>query len=431
MYQVPKCWDIVAAMMHAGQQMKVFCPGYLAYGGAARYGHYDLDVIPADMPVVFELEVLECQQGIDNINRVNKKKKNNAPWVYRHGKSGPICGPGQACPNEGEKPDAESDASKKDMNNIKAKVTKMKKTISKQKKKLKKDEDETKKMEDQIEKGDGADQEDTAKRMMIKQEKVIKEEKIIKREKKQVKSVKKLIKHAENPKAAKKEDDAKEKQKNPEDKPAEKGPNDRQVDSEGKFLVPDPPPFSCFYIAYPQKDSKGNQLVLAAENKDKYAPKKTGLYNIYLGPLGGKGDEDEDGEQTPGLNQQWSYDPTTHTLKIKAFENKVMFQGNNRNVVLYANKNMKNQFFSFDKNSGVWYNEYSDQGIMIDPAAEIEAGANIITGPRNGKIGDKKNMDTMKWRMVPCDAVAKKEEGKLSQKKQKDDDEEKEKDEDN
>lgn len=47
--------------------------------------------------------------------------------------------------------------------------------------------------------------------MMIKQEKVLKEEKIIKREKRQVKSVKKLIKKAENPKAAKREEDAKDK----------------------------------------------------------------------------------------------------------------------------------------------------------------------------------------------------------------------------
>jgi len=87
--------------------------------------------------------------------------------------------------------------------------------------------------------------------MMIKQEKVIKEEKIIKREKKQVKSVKKLIKTAENPKATKRAEDLKNKQKNPEDKPAEKAKDERVVDSDGKPLVPNPPPFDCFYIKYP------------------------------------------------------------------------------------------------------------------------------------------------------------------------------------
>ena len=68
---------------------------------------------------------------------------------------------------------------------------------------------------------------------------------------------------------------------------------------------------------------------------------------------------------------------------------------------------MKNQFFSFDANSGVWYNEYSDQGIMIDHASEVESGANIITAPRN----NKKNLERMKWRMVPCDEVAKSKKG--------------------
>jgi FKBP-type peptidyl-prolyl cis-trans isomerase len=145
--------------MHAGQQLKVSCPSYLAYGGTPKYGHYNLDLIPADSPLVFELDVLECQQGIDKINEVNKKAKNNAPWVYRHGKHGPRGGPGSGGDGDGaEKPDAEeAPHGKKDMAKIKQKVTKMKKTISKQKKRLKKDEDETKKMENEIEKGEAKD----------------------------------------------------------------------------------------------------------------------------------------------------------------------------------------------------------------------------------------------------------------------------------
>lgn len=175
-------------------------------------------------------------------------------------------------------------------------------------------------------------------------------------------------------------------------------------------MVPDPPPFECFYIKYPQKDSKGNWLVLEADTKDKYAPKKTGLYNFFLHPLGNTEEEeaesDDDGHHANHeIYQQWHYDTATHKLSIKAFRNKVMFQGNNRNLVLYADKNMKNQFFSFDKYSGVWYNEYSSQGIMIDHASEIESGANIITGPKK----NKKNLSRMHWRMVPCDEVTKKE----------------------
>ena len=58
----------------------------------------------------------------------------------------------------------------------------MKKTIKNQKERLNKDEAETKKIEHDIEEGKAKDQEENAKIMMAKQEKVLKEEKIIKRE---------------------------------------------------------------------------------------------------------------------------------------------------------------------------------------------------------------------------------------------------------
>jgi len=146
--------------------------------------------------------------------------------------------------------------------------------------------------------------------------------------------------------------------------------------------------------------------VLEADTKDKYHPKKTGLYNFFLHPLGNteeeEAEEEEDGHHANHeVYQQWHYDTTTHKLSIKAFSNKVMFQGNNRNLVLYADKSMKNQVFSFDAKRGVWYNEYSDQGIMIDHASQVEPGANIITGPRK----NKKNLARMQWRMVGCDEV--------------------------
>ena len=71
--------------MQAGQTIKVNCPSSLAYGGTPKYGHYNEDLIPADSPLDFELDVLECQNSIDKINEVNKNAENNAPVVYRRG----------------------------------------------------------------------------------------------------------------------------------------------------------------------------------------------------------------------------------------------------------------------------------------------------------------------------------------------------------
>lgn len=78
---MPKCWDITTSYMHAGQELKISCPSELAYGGTPKYGHFNHDMIPADSPLVFVLDVLECQPTVDKINEVNKKAKNNAPMV--------------------------------------------------------------------------------------------------------------------------------------------------------------------------------------------------------------------------------------------------------------------------------------------------------------------------------------------------------------
>ena len=46
MYKTLKCWEIAASYMKAGQMLKIECPGYLAYGGQAKYGHFGHDLIP-------------------------------------------------------------------------------------------------------------------------------------------------------------------------------------------------------------------------------------------------------------------------------------------------------------------------------------------------------------------------------------------------
>lgn len=82
----------------------------------------------------------------------------------------------------------------------------------------------------------------------------------------------------------------------------------------------------------------------------------------------------------------------------KAYPGKVLFQGNNRNLIVYDNKGMKNQHFAFEPVHGVWFNEYTQEGVMVDPNEDIVAGANVITGKRNVT----KNYERMHWKMVPC-----------------------------
>lgn len=58
---------------------------------------------------------------------------------------------------------------------------------------------------------------------------------------------------------------------------------------------------------------------------------------------------------------------------------------------------MKNQFFNHDAQNGIWYNEYTQEGIMLEPNAEVAVGANIIAGKRTGT-----NLERMHWMMWPC-----------------------------
>lgn len=116
MYTVPKCWEITAANMQAGQRVKTYCPAYLSYGGTPKYGHFGNDLIPADSPLVFELDILECENTIDKINAANKKAGNKAPVIYKRGE---------------KRPKVEPAVPKSEIKQIKNKVFKMKKEVNK------------------------------------------------------------------------------------------------------------------------------------------------------------------------------------------------------------------------------------------------------------------------------------------------------------
>jgi hypothetical protein len=50
---------------------------------------------------------------------------------------------------------------------------------------------------------------------------------------------------------------------------------------------------ACFYIKTKQKDQDGQDYVVASALTDKYAPKKTGVYNIEMQPLDNTGKKTE------------------------------------------------------------------------------------------------------------------------------------------
>ena len=59
-FHVVKCWDISVILLHAGEKLKISCPAYLANGGSEEYSHIGSKKIPANTPLTYEIEILEC-----------------------------------------------------------------------------------------------------------------------------------------------------------------------------------------------------------------------------------------------------------------------------------------------------------------------------------------------------------------------------------
>lgn len=64
-----------------------------------------------------------------------------------------------------------------------------------------------------------------------------------------------------------------------------------------------------------------------------------------------------------------------------------MFEGMNKNLIVYYDKHMKNELFGFTNVTEDWFNKVTKRGIMAlnhDPS-QIVAGANIVSGKINEK----------------------------------------------
>ena len=95
--------------------------------------------------------------------------------------------------------------------------------------------------------------------------------------------------------------------------------------------------FDMFYLISNIKNVYKNQMVLDVEKTDKYAPLKTGVYNIFLN------------EKAETDTQTWWYDADSMTIRNKFHAGKgVILEGFNKNLVLYTYKNLATQRFFYN-----------------------------------------------------------------------------------
>ena len=95
-----------------------------------------------------------------------------------------------------------------------------------------------------------------------------------------------------------------------------------------------------------------------------------------------------------------------------------MFEGSNKNIIVFTYKDMKNQWFDYDPATQTWFNEFTEGAIQVGNTVEI--GSNVGTGSVK-----KGTASRQKWKVEYCTDLKK---GKnLKTTKKGDDTKEKEK----
>lgn len=89
-YQVPKCWEIALVSLKAGEKIKMRCPAHYAYGGTEKYSHFGSIKIPAWSELVFELDVLECEETPEALDEANARDGTGATPLMKKNVAGVI-----------------------------------------------------------------------------------------------------------------------------------------------------------------------------------------------------------------------------------------------------------------------------------------------------------------------------------------------------
>lgn len=140
----------------------------------------------------------------------------------------------------------------------------------------------------------------------------------------------------------------------------------------------------CFYIVSSGPNNKGSEIALEVATQEKYYPKVWGIYNIFSAHF--------EGMEHPNPNQQFMYDSSDQSVKSLSHPEAVLFEGFNKNLIVYKQAHMNNQRFKYDSVKKRWYNSFTHRNLHID---EFKAGSNISTM-------DMKDTNNQKWELEYC-----------------------------
>lgn len=130
-------------------------------------------------------------------------------------------------------------------------------------------------------------------------------------------------------------------------------------------------------------------MALTAKDDDKYAPRKTGLYDVIIDKWSGKDSTDK--------NQMWFWDERDHSLRSygHADTDAVMFEGFNKNLVLYRQLGRDSQKFGYNSSTHFWRNDHTKRAMH---AEAMRAGSSVVTENVDDNIQDF----AVKWSIHYC-----------------------------
>lgn len=112
-----------------------------------------------------------------------------------------------------------------------------------------------------------------------------------------------------------------------------------------------------FYIISNKKDKDGNEMAITADPKDQYAPRTTGVHNVYLSKFAGKA--------SPNLKQQWIWNGSENSLKSVGLPGGALFEGYNQNMIVYNWKGLHNQRFKYNLKNMKFENKFTGNAMDV------------------------------------------------------------------
>ena len=96
-------------------------------------------------------------------------------------------------------------------------------------------------------------------------------------------------------------------------------------------------PTHLYQLRSVTRNKFGKQMVLEVAPNDKYAPMVTGVYNVYLAE-----------KKAYEPRQNFHYDSEDNLIQSQYLPGSALMEGYNNNLVMYYNKNLARQRFTFD-----------------------------------------------------------------------------------